>query len=211
MTLNMKNLNCVRFILAIQFDEKNFRKKEFLQDIGKKTLKREELIGFSYGSKNKRKKEHSHILLSLNKKESSLKLVYHLGKSEDEDVREPYMEESPQWIASFLNQEEFDAEVSTAFRYSNEFESQLKLQYPLYPLLLENKLYENALLSGHQIEFSDDSLVERIFLSAIKDTIAVVVNGSISIKLPELNTYKEIKRFSEYARSLVKKKEEKNA
>lgn len=203
MPLNLKSTKCARFSLVCRFNEKSFRKSAFVRDTGSKINARDKISTWTYGSDNARVSEHAHLMLVLDGEDSFAHITYHPGKSETPDVRPPYLEEFPQWLATFFKVPKLKIELSAAFQYDGTYESVLQLRYPI---LVSDELFKDALLVGHQIEFpSSPTGIERIFLSSVEKETYVVVNGESEIGLSTSDFKTALKRLSIYSKTLVRK------
>jgi len=207
MTLNMEELNCEMFQLSIQFDEKKFKRDIFTDENTVKdesTNKGENLNAFVTHVATK--KEHAHIEFSLRKKDSQLLMMFHQGGIEEGlkiGTEEESLENCAKVVSRYLPNTEFQADITSVYRFNKEFESVVQLQFPL---LVKNELLREAVVSGHEIEFPEESAVDRIFISAKENSIIIVLSAKFSLKLKTFKLYSEMDKFSHYAQALVKKR-----
>lgn len=190
--------------LTIEFDEKNFRKKEFILDV-KPKVKKQDAFVFHYGSKNKTRKEHAHLFLGLDGEDSVLRLSYHQGKTEIEDVREPYLEDVVKWFSGFLEEKSIKAFVVGIFEYDKQYKSLIQIDYPL---LIGNELYNDTKIVGHDIEFPDNALISRGSITSNESGLRIFLFAKNVIDLSKFDFYLEIEKLSEFANALVKKQGE---
>lgn len=200
MTLSMKKLNCDMYQIVIIFDEEQFRKKEFFLDVKPKTRKQNVFL-YDYGSKIKSRKEHAHLFLGLDGKESSLRLTYHQSSEEVEDTREPYLENVAGWIGGFLEVKEVKARVVAAFEYTKRYKPLIQLNYPL---LVGSDLYKDAKIVGHDIDFPDSSSIDRANIAVDEKTCRILLFGRSELDLSKFNVHLEIEKTSKFANALVK-------
>ncbi len=209
MALSMKKFNCEQFTLTIRFNESTFKKKDFLDDIKPKDKDIKHTF-FFYGSKiqeDKEDKDHSHLELYLNKKNSFLRIIYHQGESPSEDVREPYMEDCSKWIAQFFKRKNLATDYTVVFRYDENYEAIVPLQYPL---LTSNKNLKAVTVSGYQIEFPKEALIDTAFISSKKEEKLIMLSTEIkNFELLERNFYSNLEEFSRFAEAFVNEKGEK--
>ena len=203
MALSMEKFNCEQFSLTVRFNERDFNKKHFLDD----TKPEDRDVKFSvynYGSKTNAGKDHSHLELFLDKKDSFLRIVFHQGKSPSEDVREPFMEDCTKWIAGFFKKKTLSVDYTGVFRYGKDYESIVPLQYPL---LSSNKSLKDAMVSGYQIEFPKESLIDAAFVSAKKLSKLVILSTEVkNFDLLERDFYSNLEEFSQFAKAFVNKR-----
>lgn len=203
----MKKYNCHLFRLEIEFNEKDFKKKEFLEDIGAVGT-RSKGYALLFGSKTSKNEQHAHLSIFFDKKESSLRLFYHQLKEEINDQREPYMENCAQWISSFFKKFVFNCEVRSIFEYqTNKHEPVVSL---LAPVNLSSEMLKGALISGFAVTFPEKAEIDRATVEIVDDNIGVVLFAAKEINLTELDFYNEIEQLSRYAQRLIRKKEGKN-
>jgi hypothetical protein len=204
MASGMKSVNCETLDLIIHFDEKQFKKKEFLLDV-KPPKKTENSLSYSYGSKTKA--EHAHLHIYFDGSDSRLRLIYHQGKSEYPDVREPYIEGVAKWIDSFFTEKELEIQMSIVFKYGKQYEPAIQLHYPL---LVPSKLFEGVTVSGYEIDFPEESFLYKAIISASKESILVILNTKMIVELSDFDFHRAVTVFSQYPIKLVKKKEKSN-
>lgn len=206
MALSMKNLNCEMFDMTFQFDEKQFKRKEFVLDVKTKNKKEDDFFYF-YGSKNKSRKEHAHLHLVLKKQESYLKLVYHTGETQSPDVREPYLEDVTKWIANFFTENELSAFITVVYKFNQQYKPTIALRYPLP---VDNDLFKSALISGYEIDFPKESILHKAIISTSPKSTLVILNTKVQINLSEFDFYKTMGAFSQFPSALVQKREKDN-
>ncbi len=204
MALSMKKFNCDSFQMTIEFDEAQFKKKEFVLDVKPKTNKQNAFI-YYYGSKLKSRKEHAHLFIGLDGKDSILRLNYHQSPAEVEDTRKPYLEDMANWISGFFEEKTLKAGVVAVFEYTKQYESLVQIGYPL---LIGSSLYKDAKIIGHDIDLPDNSLVDRASIMADDKLLRIFLFGLNDIDLYGFNLHLEIEKFSKFANALVKKEGE---
>lgn len=212
MKKSMKNLNCEMFEFTIRFDESRFNKEEF-----KKTSNCEDeahsIFVSHYFNKGKKKTDHAHLEVRLDEQNSRFEATFHEGAFETElDIADIPMEEAVKKFSDFLEDKDFPAVITTIFRFDDTFEPLVQLGYPLgYPLIVGNKFLQTGVVSGHEIEFPDDSTVRRIFIAKREETLIVIINAISAYNLTSFNIYSEIQRFAKYTQKLAEKKGDGNA
>lgn len=203
MSLSMEKFNCEYFSIVIKFNERNFKKKEFLEDTKPKDKDMKGIV-YHYGSKTNGGKDHSHLELFLDGKDSLLRITYHQGKTPSEDIREPYLEDCTKWISSFFKKKTLALDYTIAFRYDKTYESIVPLEFPL---LTTDKRLKGVSVYGYQLEFPKESLIDTAFISAKKGTKLVVLSAEIKKwDLLERDFYSNLEEFSHFAKALVSKK-----
>lgn len=201
------------FEVTIQFDEKQFKKKEF-NTSNEWADKDKDFFVSHHNSGNARRKEHSHLAIILDKKDSQLRTVFLEGRWEedaDEDgekLSEISLEDSIINISPFFKQDEFKATLQAIFKFNKAFEPVIKIRYPL---LAKSKLLQNAEISGHEITFSNDSMSGKFLILANKEgDISILFNATAKISLSTFNPHIEIKRAVNNVQPLLKRKGKKD-
>jgi hypothetical protein len=201
----MEDFNCRNFEILVRFNERDFKKKDFLADI--KPKGKTDFFLFHYGSKTKENKNHAHLEFFFDKKDSFFKMTFHQGESPAEDVREPYLEDAIKWLGGFFKKEVVSAEIKVAFSYGDEYESIVLLQYPLQ---ISNRYLQGVNVAGFRIVFPEESLPDSGFITPIKDVILVGLFTDVKkLNLTEFDFYSNVEGFSRYASAFVMKKGEK--
>lgn len=205
MALTMEKLNCEMFDLTIQFDEKDFKKKEFKKEVG---CKKKDHNIFSASFRNKKGTEHAHAEIRFNKDKSRFQLVAHQGEVEGEiEPDDVLLEDAIKIYNEFFTNKTAQATLTALFQYDEQFEPLLKLRYPL---LLESELLGNAVVTGHIIEFPDNSKVDRIVITKTEGHLIVFITVSFSIDMSKYKLYSGITEAKKYILELVRQKEVKN-
>ena len=207
MANNMKNFNCDMIQFAVSFNEKDFKKKEFLDDIEETEKESEDFALFSsFGSKFKTKKEHAHVLLNFDDDdECLLKFGFHLGENNNDNT-EHYIEDIANWLGSFFYKEKVVAEITSIFVFENNFESRVQLDYPL---LIESDLFQNSRVIGYDIDFPDESSMNRASISQVGKRLLVMLFGNSEIDFSSFNYLSEIKKLGSYTEALILQREKK--
>lgn len=202
MALNMKKLNCDMFQATIEFDEKQFNKKDFLEDV--KADKKEKFFVYNYGTKNKDNEEHAHLVLDLDGKDSSARLTYHTGQNANEDDREPYLENFAQWLGRFFKKKKLTVEISIICVFSKD---DFDVTIPLgFPVMVKDNLMKGVKVSGYELDFPDKSEIKRMIVSEKSNVFLSVLNASISTNFTEFEIYSQMEKFSEYAEPFINKR-----
>lgn len=205
MVMSLENLNCDLFQIDIDFNENQFDRKKFYLDITKNDKEIDRELGFfvyHYGAKNTGNEEHAHLVLDLDKKDSSLRLSFHKGKHEVEDVREPYLENVTNWLGSFFKKGEvLEAKINAIFYYSaKNFNPTLQLGFRVQN---NDELLKDVIVSGYQMRFPEDSEVDMMMVSVNEKFTLAMLHAHTTTDLISLDIYSEIKRFSAYATLFV--------
>jgi hypothetical protein len=205
MPKSMKQLNCDYLQMTIGFDEKEFKRKEFLLET---KLKPKDLKGITttIGSKNNKKKEHAHLFLSLNGEKSLLRLEFIPDVFGAKEIEEPYLEDITKWLAGFFK-DKVVADIMVVFKYNRQYESEIQLHYPL---LLKSPLFEGVKITGHELAFPPDSYLHRGTISSNGKELIVLLFAKFKLDLSDFEYHQVIEAFSKYSNSLVKKKEGEN-
>jgi len=208
MASSMKNLNCEMFELAIQFDEKHFKKKEFKAERECKD-KSHNFFVTHHNSQSSRKNEHAHMALSFDKKASYLRIIILPDRLEEdldggsESSKIP-LEEGVKEVSRFFEKDGFEASLQAVFRFNKHFEPIIKIRYPL---LVDSKLLQNAEITGHEIKFSNDSMDGKFLMTANEEGgITTLFSAKTNVMLSEFNPYDEIKLAVSNVQSLLKRK-----
>ncbi len=202
MAISIKKLNCLFLTIDIDFNEAMFNTRAFLKDIGetrKKSFPR--IFPLSFGSKNKTKKEHSHMLVVLDKDESRINISFRQGENHDEDVRPPYLEGCVSWIASFFNDSVPDANITALFEFGGKYEPLIDLNYPL---LVGGVHLKDAKVTGYDIEVPNGSKSFRINIMSRGDNIGIIYTANEKIDLASFNYQDYALNLSEITNSLIK-------
>lgn len=206
MALSMEKFNCEYFSLIVRFNERNFKKKDFLEDTKPKDKDTSSNL-YHYGSKTNGGKDHAHLVLSLNGKDSLLHITYHQGETPEEDVREPYLEDCTKWISGFFKKTTLPIDYTVAFRYDKTYESIVPLEFPL---LATDKRLKGVSVYGYQLEFPKESLIDTAFISAKRGNKLVVLSAELKKwDLLERDFYSNLEEFSHFAKALVNKRGQK--
>jgi hypothetical protein len=204
MALSMKNLNCDMYQMSIEFNEAQFKKKEFILDINPKNKKQTAFV-FHYGSKNKSRKEHAHFFLGFDGEDSILRMSYHPGAADKEDVRAPYLEDASKWLAEFFEEKNLKVTIVVVFEYGKQYKSLIQINYPLF---IGNDLYNDTKIIGHDIDFPDESIIDRASITSNKDILRIFLFSRADMDLSKFNFHSEIEKLSKYATALVKRQGE---
>jgi hypothetical protein len=211
MALSMQNLNCEMFEIVIPFDEKQFNKNEF--KVSRKCKDKSHKFFVSHhNSQSIRKKEHAHLAIILDKKESQLRAIFLEDRIEEGDDETPLsnvsLEDCVKEVSPFFKKDEFEAGLQAVFRFDKDFEPIIKIRYPL---LVESKLLQNATISGHEIEFSNNSMTGKFLITVNeKGDITTLFNAKTKVVLTEFNPYDVIKQCVGNIKSLLRMKGKKD-
>lgn len=93
------------------------------------------------------------------------------------------------------------------YKFSRQYESVIQLNYPL---LIGNDLFKGATISGHEIDFPFESIIDKAVMSTNKDSLLIFLYARVEIDLASFGFYESIENLSKYTNALVKKKEGKN-
>lgn len=201
MSASMQKFNCETLALSVEFDEKHFNKTAFRLDLGQEKA-RWNTFSSMFGSKDNIDKQHAHLNLRFNKKESSLKVVYHSGDRKINDSRPPYMEDCLNWIGGFFRKDNLLADITAIFEFDETFESIVPLTYPLHS---RSPILAGALVSGVTIDFPPEAKIDRASIQMFNDKTVLFVNTENRISLKNFDLYKVIKNINDYSKNLVKK------
>jgi hypothetical protein len=203
MASSMKQFNCEYFSIIVKFNERDFKKKDFLEDTKPKD-KDIKINVYHYGSKTNGGKDHAHLELFLDGKNSLLRITYHQGETPEEDVREPYLEDCTKWISGFFKKQTLAIDYTGVFRYDKTYDSIVPLEFPL--LSTEKKL-KGVSVYGYQLEFPKDSLIDNAYISAQKGNKLIVLTTVMKKwHLLGQDFYSNLEEFSNFAKALVIKK-----
>jgi hypothetical protein len=198
----MKQLNCDFFQMMIEFDVKNFKRKEFGDEAGIK-LRKKATFTANIGSRNKKFKEHAHITLGFNDEKGILKLEFIPQGLEGEDTQEPYLDNIGKWFAKFFK-DEVIADMWVVFKYNRTYESLVPLEYPV---LSKHELLKGAEIAGYEITFPPESHIHRASISSREKALLLFLDAKFKLNLDEFEFHQAIQGFSPFAESLVRKKE----
>lgn len=201
MPASLKSLHCLQAELRIIFNQRIFHTSKFLKDVKEKQKHGE--YSYIFGSKSKRVAEHAHLVLDLDGDMSSLRLTYHLGPSEVPDVREPFMEDMPKWIAQFFDRPILKCSFSAGYFFDKKYDLAVRVNFPL---LVEHDLLKGVYVAGHQLEFPDESEIERMFISKLDDSISLAVHSRMEASLATFDVHKAVKSIGRYVTAIVEKK-----
>ena len=205
--LTMKQLNCDMFQISIEFDVKDFKKKEFVADVKPKSRQNDFL--YHFGSKNKKRSEHAHFYIHFDGKDSFFRLSYHQGKANIEDVRPPYFEDVANWLGQFFKEKILIANFTIVFEYSKEYESLIPLNYPVVGV--KSDLFKGTTVVGYDIKFPVDSPFDQISISKSDSGILrVFLFTKVRIDLSEFEIHKSIETVSKYTKALIVKRGDNN-
>jgi hypothetical protein len=199
----LKKLHCTMLELSISFDEKTFKKSEFIREVKPKTAKPFHSIQYFYGSNTKNRKEHAHLNLILNGERSIARLTFHPNESGIPDVREPYIENLTTWLGGFFTVETVATTITGIYEFGRQFEPTIQLSYPV---LIKGKKFSGAMITGHEIDFVDDALVDKCIISKQRNEINVILISHFLVNLTEFDYQDAAIRLSEYATELVRRK-----
>lgn len=206
MALNMKELHCVMFQFTMKFDAKQFKAEEF-RKLAKCKDDDHQFFVLHFNSKYKTKKEHAHLEIAIDGKDSYLEMSFHPSKLSDEDgdleLNEMPIEDVFSELAHLFTESEFDARVISQFNYNENYESLLQINYPV---LVKDKRLNKALVSGHEISLSDVK-VKSALISSSGNGLNVILGGKITIVPTTFNYHNEIKHFAEFAEAFVTKRD----
>ena len=203
MALSMERFNCEYFSIVVKFNERNFKKKDFLEDTKPKDKDIKGVV-CHYGSKTNGGKDHAHLELFLDGKNSLLRITYHQGETPEKDVREPYLEDCTKWISGFFKNKNLLADYTIAFRYDKDYEPIVPLEFPL---LATDKRLKGVSVYGYQLEFPKESLIDTAFISAKKGNKLVVLSAELKKwDLLERDFYSNLEEFNHFAKAFVNKK-----
>ena len=204
MALNMEKLNCDMFQVIIEFEEKNFKKKDFFADV--KADKGEKFFVYHYGTKNFNNEEHAHLVLDLDGEDSTARLTYHKGKSEIEDKREPHLEDFARWLGGFFKKKNLPAKVTSVYVFPKTI---FNVNVPLgFPVMVKDNLLRDVTVSGYELGFPEKSEIKNMIVSEKSEVFLTVLNASIVTALTEFEVYTEIEKFSKYAEPFISKEGE---
>lgn len=201
--VNMPKLNCEMFQISIQFDETEFHVDSYKKAINCKDKEHNFFVSHHVA---KNKKAHSHLEIGFDGDESELKAVFHSGEFEgdDEAVSAVPLEDALPWMATFFEKAEQEVAITAIFRFDNTFTPILQLRYPL---LVEGLTLKNPLISGHEIEFSDDTMTGRFIMSeSHSGRITAVFSGVQSIQVDQYAVAKEIQAVGDRVKQMMKKR-----
>lgn len=203
----MKKFHCETLQVKMDFSEADFKAKEFRKEIECKN-KKQEFFVFHHNSKFKTKKEHAHLEIVLDDEDSFLRLSFHPQEITEEDNEmipsDIPTEEVFNYLMPFFKKDEFESRILCHFNYGKDYEPVLKMQYPL---LVKNEKLATAMVTGHEISFSD-SKVRTALLTLLNETdLSLILGGRYEIVLANFSHHKIIKYFAEYAEALVEKKD----
>lgn len=198
----LKKLRCEMAEVTIEFDEKIFKKKAFIADVGPNTDQDKE-FAYSYGARDKKIGEHAHIFIGFGGKRSFLKLTYHPGNNPVADVREPYLEQLCDWLAGFFKKKPLEARITFAFDYDSAYESVIPLSYPL---LVNARMLGGAYVVGHEIDFPSESFIDKAMISQRKTSIVVILYAYTLIDFAQFDIHKVVQLADAFASAFVTKK-----
>lgn len=208
MAVNMEKFNCGLFEIKIEFDEKQFQKKNFILDV-KPDNEEDVFFHYHFGSKNKRVTDLAILDLIFDGKTSSLRLVFTPAKDASKDNQEPYLEDVTQWLAGFFNTKDFQASISAIYDYKNDFEPIVNLDFPL---LIKNELYSGVNVAGLVLNFPKESEVKNIYLISVNQEEALaMLSAKPKIDLLNFDFYETVKKYSTFTSGFFEKKVKKNA
>ena len=199
MVQSMEKFNCDMFQVTIEFDEKQFKAKEFILDV--KADENEKFFIYNFGTKNTEIKEHAHLIPDLDGEDSSAKFTYHKGENKEGDAREPYLEDFAQWLGSFFENKDLTADVMAIYFFSKKkFKPALELGYPVP---ITDEALQNVMVSGYELKFPEESEIKRMIVSEKTEFILSVLNASIASDLTKFEIYSEIEKFARYSQPFV--------
>jgi hypothetical protein len=203
MASGMKELNCELLELTILFDAKKFKHDAFRKAVDCEVPEHHTYpLHFANGS------EHAHYHIALNGEESLLQVGFVEGEVELEDtIADVPFEESLIAISNFFTKKKFQANLTAVFAFDENFSSLVKLKYPL---MIRNRNLKEAIISGHEIELAEDSVVKRIFLSSKINSTIVIINAVPEINLGKFRLYDQIEQFAKYANAFVTRRSAEN-
>ena len=202
----LRKYHCRSLDMTIRFDAKDFQVTKFRKATA--TPKFQRYFATTCGSKKKNGDDHAHIFLELDRdgEESTLQFTFGRGKSEEPDTSEPYFEDVPMWFAPFLVPgEEYKTRFVVTFEFDeNKYEPVLPLGYPL---LLNNKLFENTKVGGFEITFPPESSVGTTILTKGAGVWAVLMYANLSVNLADFDIKKSLTAFLNYPNALMRERE----
>ena len=202
MVQSMEKFNCDMFQITIEFNEEQFKVKEFISDI--KEDEDDKFFVYHFGTKNNEIKEHAHLVLDLDGKDSSAKFTYHTGDNKEEkDSREPYFEDFAQWLGGFFENKEVTADITAIYLFSKkDFKPVLELNHPIP---ITNEVLQDVTVSGYELKFPKESEIKRMIVSEKTEFILSVLNASTTTDLTKFDIYSEIEKFGKYSQPFVEK------
>ncbi|MBP6002869.1 MAG: hypothetical protein KA746_05495 [Pyrinomonadaceae bacterium] len=200
----MKRLKCISLRVILKIDSTKFDKDAFIADINPK--KPDSLtFSYSYGTKDPKRKEHGHLFSAFFDDNWIIDVSFAPGPSPDPDVREPFLENMTTWLSSFFKETMVDAQLSAVFEFDNSFESLVQLDYPL---LTPDRLLTNVKVVGHDLEFPPESYINQATITRYEKTaIRIFLYSFNTIDVSQFVFIDEVKKFSKYALSLVRRTE----
>lgn len=208
---SMKNFSCESFELTVEFDEKDFNKEEFLRMIYADSEQEPDLDVFKTGyfiahcnSKGKRKRDHAHVEFKVREENSEIEMDVHPGKIEEGlEVAEIPIEDYFADMSQFFINQPSVVSILASFKFGDEYEPLIRLGYPL---LIGSSILKEGTVTGHAIEFSPESPIDRLFITESSGTVSALLSSTVEIKMSEIEPYRIMEQFSDYAHGLFLKK-----
>jgi hypothetical protein len=201
MALGMEKFNCDMFQITVEFDEKQFNTKAFMSDV--KADKDERFFVYHFGAKNKRIKDHAHLVVDLDGKESSVKLTFHKGKGKITDACAPYVEDFAQWLGSFFKKKSVTADITAMYVYpTDSFTSTIAFGFPI---LINDKMLQDVTVSGYELNFPEKTGIRKMIVSEKEAHVFTFISASVTTDLTTFEIYDEIRRFESYTQPFVDK------
>ncbi len=203
MALSMEKLYCELFQFTIKFDEKNFKDTLFKKETDSEEIAENTFVAHSLG-----KTEHVHVEITFGSESGVLDVSFHNGGLEkDVESNKTPLEDCVKDISKFFTKKRFDADLTAIYRFDKHYTPLIQLHYPL---LIGDKDFQQATISGYEIDFPENSILKRLLISARNESIVIIMSADFSVNLHSFNLHSEIERFAKYTHSLVAPKEKKN-
>lgn len=194
----METLNCDYFQITIFFDEKIFKKAKFKKDSGCDNEDHNAFVSHYVNST-----DHAHLEIILDGEDSKIEISLHPGGLEQElQSDEKPFETCLMDVSQYFKRKKQFAGIRTAYKYDPPYESVLKLNYPV---LISDELFAGANIIGHTIEFSEDSMFDRAFISMKEKSVLIIVTAFMEINTSTFDPYNEIARLEKPVHALVKR------
>ena len=207
----MEDFHCDMFELSFQFAPEEINRDAFLKALGfgDNEVSEDEdgniFVVRTFGHREETSDYHAQLRVVLKKeKKSRVELRYHASKLDIKDEKPPYVEDCAQWIAEFFKSETVKARISAAFVFDKSYAPTITLPFPL---AASEKALTGSLVTGISIQPQKQEPLELAIIQRSGDETFVSTFATSKVNLQSFDLSAELKRFSGFVGSLVKKLE----